>query len=117
MSLVRPMYVLTLDEEEDEKQLPKLLLKLSLSNEQTLPSSSSSSPSSSSSSSPFPNDQNGVEYILDAKMEDFGPVRENFAVNKTTGELFLMRPLNRDPPNGKFLPYACFHFDLFSLFL
>lgn len=85
------MYVLAIEEEEDERSLPKVLLKLAISE----PTKESEKKEESKSIS------TGIEYILDAKMDDLAPVLHNFQVNKSTGELFLIRPLDRDPPNGK----------------
>lgn len=96
------MYVLAIEEEEDERSLPKVLLKLAISE----PTNSEQQHQSSSSSSEPNRISAGIEYILDAKMDDLAPVLHNFQVNKSTGELFLIRPLDRDPPNGTAKPYC-----------
>ncbi|OTF69866.1 hypothetical protein BLA29_007399, partial [Euroglyphus maynei] len=41
------------------------------------------------------------DYILDTKIDDYDQVFKFFALNRSTGELFLIRPLDRDPPNGR----------------
>ena len=75
--------------------LPKLLLKLSISDrieqEQSITTTTTT------------NLTDQIEYILDARMDDLAPVLDNFYVNKTNGELFLIKPLDRDPPNGKYI--------------
>ncbi|KAJ6219100.1 hypothetical protein RDWZM_004912, partial [Blomia tropicalis] len=90
---IRPLYVLAIEEEEDERMLPKLLLKLSISDrieqEQSITTTTTT------------NLTDQIEYILDARMDDLAPVLDNFYVNKTNGELFLIKPLDRDPPNGR----------------
>lgn len=89
------MYVLAIEEEEDERSLPKVLLKLAISE-----------PTKGSEKEDSKDISTGIEYILDAKMDDLAPVLHNFQVNKSTGELFLIRPLDRDPPNGKILNFS-----------
>lgn len=86
-SLLRPVYVLAVQEEEDERRLPKSLFNLSISDR--------FDPSGQ------PRRLNDIEYVLDSPLDDFEPVIESFQVNSTTGELFLIKPLDRDPPNGK----------------
>ena len=95
LNSIRPLYVLAVEEEEEERYLPKLLLKLSISDRI---SQEQQQPYRHHSSS---NISDGVEYILDAKMDDLGPVLNSFQVNKSTGELFLIKPLDRDSPKGK----------------
>lgn len=97
VSSIRPMYVLAIEEEEDERSLPKVLLKLAISE----PVNKGGEQRQQSSSGEQNGISAGIEYILDAKMDDLAPVLHNFQVNKSTGELFLIRPLDRDPPNGK----------------
>lgn len=109
---MRPLYVLAVEEEEDERTMPKLLLKLSISSS-ALDAGNHSRPLVSSSITQLKNGTTPrIEYILDAKMDDLSEVYKNFVVNKTTGELFLLRPLDRDPPNGKFDQTFCFVFSL-----
>ncbi|KAH9398726.1 Cadherin, partial [Tyrophagus putrescentiae] len=97
VSSIRPMYVLAIEEEEDERSLPKVLLKLAISE----PVNKGGEQRQQSSSGEQNGISAGIEYILDAKMDDLAPVLHNFQVNKSTGELFLIRPLDRDPPNGR----------------
>ena len=52
-------------------------------------------------------------------MDDLGPVLHNFQVNKSTGELFLIRPLDRDPPKGMFELYKIwiYSFNIYTVFV
>lgn len=91
---------MAIEEEENEQNMPKSLLNLSISSDHNH----------------YHDDANQtinnllnnikVDYIIDTKFEDYAQVFKYFALNRTTGELFLIRPLDRDPPNGKF--FVCF---------
>lgn len=87
-SQMRPVYMLAVEEEINDQDLPKSLLKLSISDGSSRGIDARLPP---------------IEYILDARMDDLNDVFNNFAVNKSTGELFLITPLDRDPPKGRFL--------------
>lgn len=99
---IRPIYVLAIQEEEDERLMPKSLLNLSISANHhfggNMPTAQGSPLSVDNN-----NALNGIEidYILDAQIDDYAQVFKFFSLNHSTGELFLTRPLDRDPPNGK----------------
>lgn len=93
LSAIRPVYVLAIEEEEEERSLPKVLLKLAISDP-------AGAQQTTTNNRVQGNISQSIEYILDAKMDDLAPVLHNFLVNKSTGELFLIRPLDRDPPKG-----------------
>lgn len=108
---------MAIQEEEDERYMPKSLLNLSISANHHL-GGNTQSPSGSISSFDNNNVLNGIEidYILDAQIDDYAQVFKFFSLNHSTGELFLIRPLDRDPPNGKLffinysLPHLFIHF-------
>ena len=88
---IKPTYVIKLIE-EDDKSLPKLLLQVAAA-----PSSASTSISSAS------NKQRKIIYFLsDASLSS---LRDKFFVNSSTGELFVLKPLDRDQPTGKHVNY------------
>ncbi|XP_046915568.2 uncharacterized protein LOC124496138 isoform X1 [Dermatophagoides farinae] len=97
ISPIRPIYVLAIEEEEDERQMPKSLLNLSISADHNHYHNKSTHEHQT-------NPLNGiqVDYILDTtKIDDYAQILKYFALNRTTGELFLINPLDRDPPNGR----------------
>lgn len=75
-------YEISIDE-EDSSDLPKLLLRVA----------------------PRQDRQQAfdkiVYYLNAARLEDLSAISDKFTVNESTGELYVLRPLNRDLPDGR----------------
>nr|XP_027196467.1 myb-like protein P isoform X1 [Dermatophagoides pteronyssinus] len=95
-SSIRPIYVLAIEEEENEQNMPKSLLNLSISSDHNHYHDNGNNQSINNLLNNIK-----VDYIIDTKLDDYAQVFKYFALNRTTGELFLIRPLDRDPPNGR----------------
>lgn len=88
---------MAIEEEENEQNMPKSLLNLSISSDHNHYHDNGNNQSINNLLNNIK-----VDYIIDTKFEDYAQVFKYFALNRTTGELFLIRPLDRDPPNGIF---------------
>ncbi len=49
------------------------------------------------------NNKNAISYSLNTNNGDIVALNKLFFINSTTGELFLIRPLDRDLPLGNYL--------------
>jgi hypothetical protein len=99
IEFVRPLYVITVVE-EDDRDLPKLLLQVSAPNNDHNNSYNNYINSYQNINN---NNKNAISYSLNTNNGDIVALNKLFFINSTTGELFLIRPLDRDLPLGNCL--------------